>query len=364
MIRYINELNPEFLAHKRVLLRVDFNISLSKDGKYDRADLFRVKASEDTIKYLLRNGAIVGLIAHRGDDLSFHDVIDEISEVLNLKIPLVLRIEDLSRKAQQNKIALFENIRLKNGEITNDDHFAKVLSTNFDIYVNDAFSVSHRDHSSVSAITKHLPSYGGLLLQKEINLLSEFIEAPKKGKTLIVGGAKSETKIPIIQSFIDRASNILIGGATANEILRTRKFRQEDNILLPQDFIISKETKGKYSDIKSWPANKKMPSHYHAFDIGEKTVDEFLKIIKKSSVVLWNGPLGLAETPPFDNATLKIARALDSIKCIIGGGDTISYLLKHKAIPSQALVSTGGGAMLSYLAGDKLPGLEALGYDK
>lgn len=362
MIRYIDSIDPVFFAHKRVLLRVDFNVTFKDGGQYDDSDVFRVRASLDTIQYLLRHGAYVGIISHRGEEQSFEDLIPIINSILNINTAFAKRIEDLSRLAKQHRVALAENLRMKAGEINDDDHFAKILSTGFDIYINDAFSVCHRKHASVSSITNHLPSFGGLLLKRELDLLESFVSAPSKGKTLIVGGAKNDTKIPIIKSFIGKAEYILVGGAIANELINSRKIKKE-YLVLPFDFIIAQNNKNRFKNINHWPANKKIPHDYQAFDIGDKTIEYFVKIIRKSKMVLWNGPLGLAEVTPFDNATLKIAQSLNHhASAIIGGGDTVSYLMKHHAIPSQSLVSTGGGAMLSYLAGEVLPGLQALGY--
>lgn len=361
MIRFIDSIDYKFWAHKRVLLRVDFNITKSKEGMYDPADLFRVEASLETINYLLRSGASIGLISHRADEMSFHDLLPELRDIIKVRLQIVERIEDLSSRAQLNKIALFDNLRLKKGEEANDEAFAKVLTSGFDIYVNDAFSVCHRNHASISAIAKHLPSYGGFLLKKEIETLDKFIEAPKKGKTLLVGGAKGETKIPIIKSFIDKAENVLVGGAVANELFLTRKFKK-DEVTLPSDIIIAKSSGQKYTNIAVHQSNIKIPRGFKALDIGPESIKTFVSIIKKSKIVLWNGPMGLAEVSPFDNATLQIAKSLKVTQSIIGGGDTVSFLKKHHLVPSQALVSTGGGAMLSFLAGESLPGLSALGY--
>ncbi len=256
-----------------------------------------------------------------------------------------------------SNFVLLENVRQNPGEEANDLEFAKKLAEPFDIYVNDAFAVCHRNHASVSAITKFLPSYGGLLLMKEIKNLTEAIKAPREGKTLILGGAKISTKLPVINNFLNLADRILIGGAVANVFLREKGIdvgeslinggsaktlpELDEKILIPRDYIRENGA---------------------ILDIGSKTAAEFSGIIGKSKMIVWNGPMGQVEIERFSRGTAAVAEAAANSKAfsIVGGGDTVAFLEKIGLLGKMSYVSTGGGAMLQFLAGYELPGLKAL----
>lgn len=340
-MKLITNLTKKDLNGKRVLLRVDFNVPVL-NGKI--LDAYRIIAHKETIDYLISRGANLTLLSHIMAVKSFKPLTNQIKRILGTK-----------------DFYLYENVRKFDGEETNEDGFVKELAKPFDIYINDAFSVSHRNHASVVAITKFLPSYAGLLLIKEIKNLKKVLKPPKKGKTLIIGGAKIDTKFPVIKNFLDKAENILIGGAVANVFLKTsgvdieksltddnfledaNGLLKEKNIIIPEDYIVS-------DDI--------------ILDIGQKTVKKFLRIIKKSEIIIWNGPLGRAETPQFSRGTKEIAEAIanSGMFSVAGGGDTIAFLEKFGLIDKFSYVSTGGGAMLEFLAGNRLPGLKVLGY--
>ncbi len=341
MIKSITELGKSELYGKKVLLRVDFNVPV-ENGKI--LGIYKIKAHKETVDYLISNGAIITLLSHITAVESF--------EPLSGQIKVILGTENFS---------LQENVRKYKGEEDNNEDFAKELAKSFDIYVNDAFSVSHRNHASIVAITKFLPSYAGLLLIKEIENLDKTIKSPKEGKTLILGGAKINTKFPVIKNFIDKAETILIGGAIANVFLKAKgidikksltddnfledalDFLKKENIIIPDDYIISNDM---------------------ILDIGQKTVDKFTKIINESKIVIWNGPLGKTEVPEFSHSSKRVAQAIvdSNAFSIAGGGDTIAFLEKEGLINQFNYVSTGGGAMLQFLAGKKLPGLTALGH--
>lgn len=343
MMKLITELSEKELYGKKVLVRVDFNVPVS-DGKI--LETFRIKAHKETIDYLINYGAAITLISHSAVVENFKSLLGQIKTILGT--------EDFS---------LYDNVRKHNGEEMNDENFAKKLANSFDIYVNDAFSVSHRNHASIVAITKFLPSYAGLLMIKEIENLNKTIKSPKEGKTLILGGAKIDTKFPIIKNFLNKAEHILIGGAIANVFLKAegvdikdsltddhfledaKNILKEKNIIIPGDYVISDDM---------------------ILDIGQKTIDQFVKIINKSKIVIWNGPLGKAEIPEFSYSSEKVAKTvIDSgVFSVIGGGDTIAFLEKNGLIGKFSYVSTGGGAMLQFLSGKTLPGLTALGYNK
>ena len=341
MLKSITELTEKEFSGKHVLLRVDFNVPVLNEKI---SDTYKIKAHKETIEYVTSRGAIVTLLSHITSIESFDPIIDQIQDILGTK-----------------NFSLFENIRKHSGEETNDEEFAKEIAKSFDIYINDAFSESHRDYASITSITKFLPSYGGLLLIKEIENLRKILESPKEGKTLIIGGAKIDTKFPVIKNFLNKAENILVGGAVANVFLKANgvdikkslisnnflkdaeDLLKEKSIIIPEDYVFS-------DDMIS--------------DIGPKTAEKFLEIIKKSKIIIWNGPLGKVETPDLIKGTKAVAEAIvnSGAFSVIGGGDTIAFIEKNGLIGKFSYISTGGGAMLQFLSGNKLPGLEVLGY--
>ena len=366
MIRSITELTEKELSGKKVLLRVDFNVPVLNG---EISEYHRIKAVQETINYLLNRNAIVALLSHITAIKSFEPIFVKIKETIGKDLKFlsdcvgnVLK-ENLSQ-ANPGDIFLLENVRQYDGEENNDEKFAEKLAKSFDIYINDAFAESHRNYASMAAITKFLPSYAGFLLMKEIRNLTKAIETPKDGKTLILGGAKISTKFPVIKNFLDKSENILIGGAVANVFLKAegvdiKKSLTDDkflddasnlinssgNLIIPEDYIIS--------DFDEM-----------ILDIGPKATEKFLEIIKNSRMIIWNGPLGKAEIEKFSYSSKKIAEAIISSNAfsVVGGGDTIAFIEKIGLIDKFSYISTGGGAMLEFLAGNKLPGLETLDY--
>ncbi len=365
MIKSITELTEKELSGKKVLLRVDFNV-LVKNEKI--LEIYRIKENKETINYLTNNGAILGLVSHITAIESFEPILSQIKEILGINFNFINdcigeSVETNLNSAKSGDTFLLENARKYEGEEKNDVNFAKNLAGPFDLYINNAFSASHRNHASLVAITEFLPSYAGFLLIKEIEKLSSALNMPKGGKTLILGGAKIETKFPIIKNFLDKAENILIGGAIANVFLKAKDMdikksltddnllpeakkllEESNNMIIPEDYIIS-------DDMIS--------------DIGPETVENFMKIIQGSKTIIWNGPLGKVEEEKFSIGSQKISEAIinSGAFSIVGGGDTIAFLEKLTLVDKFNYVSTSGGAMLEFLAGNKLPGLLALGYD-
>jgi len=365
MIKQIAELNEEDLRGKKVLLRVDFNVPI-ENRKISEA--YRIKANKETINFLINHGAIIGFVSHTTTIDSFEPILNQVKEVLNINLDFINDcigelVETSLNNAKPGDTFLLENVRKYEGEEKNDINFAKNLAGPFDLYINNAFSASHRNHASLVAITKFLPSYAGFLLIKEIENLEKVIKSPKEGKTLILGGAKIDTKFPVIKNFLDKAENILIGGAIANIFLKAKNIdikksltddnsfpeakkllKKNSNIIIPEDYIMADEI---------------------ILDIGPKTVDEFKEIISKSKMIIWNGPLGKVEEEKFSIGSKKISEAIISSGAfsVVGGGDTTAFLEKLALIDKFNYISTGGGAMLEFLAGNKLPGLFALGYD-
>lgn len=347
------------LKDKKVLLRVDFDVPVSEKGEIEEP--FRIKKQKEALDYLVERGAHVVMVAHISDVESFADLVPQLHILLGQEFDFIKSVADISTwLAGSGKIALLDNIRQNSKEEKNDSEFAKELAKGFDLYVNNAFAVCHRNHASVSAITKVLPSYAGLLVEQEVAQLNKVIEAPKEGKIVIMGGAKASTKVPVIKHLIDKAETILLGGVVANDFLKekgqdmgssvvdadahellTGLDLNDSRLVIPKDFVVFD--------------NK-------ILDIGEETMRQYLDIISKAKMIIWNGPMGLFENPVFSKGTDEIANAVISSKAIsiIGGGDTISAVGKLGTLDRFSFVSTGGGAMLAFLAGEKLPGLDAL----
>ena len=369
MIKFIDSVKKEELKDKKVLMRTDLNVPLTQLPTANHqlpiiAEKFRIKAQKETLDYLVGSGAKVLLVAHLNAGDSFLPITEQIGEILGHTLTLVSHSE-LGQVAQlfsECSVLLLDNIRQDPREEKNDKELALRLSEGFDFYVNNDFSVCHRNHASVSAISEYLPSYAGLQIRKETENLAKALNAPIAGKVLVLGGAKISTKLPVIKNFLDKADKILIGGVIANDILKTKGQEVEDSVvdenapellagldlnnpqlIMPKDFNIS---------------GKKI------LDIGPEAIKEFSGIIKNSKMIIWNGPMGLFENDDFAEGTRAIAKAVaeSSAKKIIGGGDTVSAVDKFGFGGRFDFVSTGGGAMLAFLAGEKLPGIEVLGY--
>jgi 3-phosphoglycerate kinase len=349
MLKTIHNFN---LKNKKVFLRVGFDVPLGDDGKINEKEDWRIKASLPTIKYLLKENCKIILAVHLGrpkgkiiEKLSVKPIQKKLSEILNLPIIMAsdcvgLQAEKAVDKMQNGEILLLENLRFHQEEKKNDLDFAKKLASLAEIYINDAFSVSHRRHASVCAITKFLPSYAGLLLEKEVKILSKATKNPKHPAIAIIGGAKIKTKMPAIQSLAKKYDQILVGGLTAVKA-RIKNLKFDKNVFLPDDFL------------------KKNGEN---LDIGKKTIDKFQKIISAARTIVWNGPMGKFEEEKYSFGTKKIAETVAESGAykIVGGGDTIFALGRFGLIDKMDFVSTGGGSMLEFLSGKKLPGLEAL----
>ena len=406
MIKFIDELKKEDLEGKKVLLRVDFNLSLlpaTSDQLPAKIEDFKVKASKETIDYLLDNGASVVMLSHIDPPLdSFASIIDQIAKVLGGKINLISHHDffsgtynparttparqshsggDIVQSGRLEPITynLLENIRQDPREVQNNERLGRDLAVNFDLYVNDAFASMHRNHASLAGVAKFLPAYAGLLIRKETENLQKAINAPQEGKILVMGGAKISTKLPVIKNFADKAEKILIGGALANNFFQSQEIDVGaslvdnsvvpnilprpglgKNVVLPIDIVVTKDKTGNSGVLASVVRN--LEPDELIVDIGPETAKRFSEIIAGSKMVIWNGPMGLNEVDGFAEGTFAIANAVAGVPgSIIGGGDTIAALwpeIREK----YGFISTGGGAMLEFLAGNKLPGLEALGY--
>ena len=352
MIRSIKNID---VRGKKVILRVDFNVPVEK-GKVE--DDFRIKRTLPTIKFLKKKGARIILISHVTDGRT--KSLKPMAQYFKVKFLPDKKIDLIKKKIDKIKngeVVLLENIRNYPGEEKNDKKFTKKLAQCGDIYINDAFSVSHREHASVVGITKYLPSYAGLLFEEELKNLSSAFK-PKHPFLLILGGIKFKTKLGVLEKFLKTADQIFIGGALANNFFKAQGVNIDNSVFDPE------------VNIKKYLRNPKIilpidlkTKNGTILDAGAGTINNLAKIIKESKFVLWNGPLGDFEKKGFEKGTQKLAKLIanSNTQSIIGGGDTVAAVRKF-GIPlgKFSFVSTAGGALLEFLAKGTLPGIEAL----
>ena len=380
------------LKDKKVLVRVDFNVPVSEKGQIEES--FKIKKQKETIDYLVNAGAKALIISHITAIDTFSDLIPQFHIILGREIGFIKDIADIG--GHLNNFAgpmLLENIRRFPGEKENSMELAEKLAKGFDAYVNDAFAECHRNYASVSAIAKLLPSYAGLLVQEEVAQLQKAADAPKLGKVVIIGGAKAETKVPVIRNFMDKAELILLGGVVANDVLKEKGWDVGNSVvdenskellvgldihnpklLVPEDFVIfDPHAKRAFALTaqNSSDARYGVGVDNKILDIGEKTIRKYADAISRASMVIWNGPMGFFEDPSFAKGTNELAKAIvaSNARKIVGGGDTITALgavglLGKVSAEGGDFISTGGGAMLTFLSGEELPGLKALDYYK
>lgn len=359
------------LKEKRALVRVDFNVPFSDKG--DILDDFRIRVSLPTLKYLIGKGAKIILISHLGrpegkfvKKYSLKPTAKRLEKLLNQRVHPVKsrqagispkaklfnrvkflpdcigeRVEKEIKKMKAGEIILLENLRFYKEEEKNNKSFAKNLARLADVFINDAFSVCHRTHASVVGITKYLPSVGGFLLKKEIGVLSQIINplagGPKRPLVVIIGGKKIADKAKVAEKFSEMADSLLVGDLVADEI------KKGEIKIKPGKIIFPIEDKEK-------------------LDINLKTIEIFKEKIKKAKTIFWAGPLGKIEKKKYQKGTKAIARAIieSGAFSVIGGGDTLEFINKVGLAEKFSHISIGGGAMLDFLAGEKMPGIEAL----
>ena len=391
-MKYIKDL--ENLNEKRILLRLDLNVPLKDSVIKDQT---RIDKILPVIKFLMKKNCKILIISHVGrpngkvdKDLSLKPICENLEKKINQKINFIEKdIFKLERKdffnGPNDQIAFLENLRFYQEEEENDLNFSKHLANLGDIFVNDAFSCSHRDHASVGKITKFLPSFAGLQLETEINALKKVTSQINKPITCIIGGSKISTKIGVIKNLIPKFNNIIIVGGMANNILYYKgnqigKSVKEDNcetiiddifktakmnscsIIYPKDVMVGKSVDDK-AEAKEL---NELTNDDLILDIGPKTITKIKDIIENSKTVLWNGPAGYFENPNFANGSYEIANKIieknknNQIYSVVGGGDTIAVLNQINAISNFNFVSTAGGAFLEYLEGKELPGIKAL----
>lgn len=347
------------LKGKKVLLRVDFDVPVSEKGQIEEP--FRIKRQKETLDYLIDKGAEVVMAAHISAVSSFAELVPQLHMLLGHEVNFIKSISDIQTYLSAYAgPALLDNIRQNEGEEKNDPGFAKMLSQGFDYYVNNAFAVCHRDHASVSGVPKHLPAYAGLLVEEEAAQLRKVISAPAEGKVIIMGGAKASTKVPVIKHLIGKSEAVLLGGVVANDVLKEKGQDMGSSVVDEDVHLLLMNLE--LNDPKLHIPEDFIVYDNKILDIGDQTMKKYIQIIRSAKMIVWNGPLGLFENPVFAKGTNEVARAIadSSAFKVAGGGDTISALNKVGLLEKFDFVSTGGGAMLAFLAGDALPGLAAL----
>lgn len=378
-------------------MRVDFNVPLAKDkkGKIAVEDNAKIKAVLPTIKDLRSKGARLVLMSHLGrpggkvkKDLRMEPLAAELKKLLPkakkdigyLPSWNFESIKEVVSLMKDGEVLLLENLRFKKEEEQNSAKFARELAGLGRVYINDAFASSHRKHASIVAITKYLPAYAGLLLQKEIEALERVVKKPTKPLVVLMGGFKMSTKIGVIKNLSQKADYILLGGALANvffkaqkleigkslyeekEVKNAKRLLKNKKIVLPVDVVVSSSKKGK-------PAVKKpeeVAKNEMILDIGPETINKYAMIIHRANTIVWNGPLGYYEAKPFSHASVALGRLAASRSSgrafgVAGGGETLEVVKLTLMGKFFDHLSTAGGAMLMYLEGRSLPGLEALG---
>ncbi len=363
------------LKGKRVVLRLDFNVPI-KNGKI--VETMRIDRAMPTVEYLVKKKARVIILSHIGKDASssLKPVVQYLNKKMKVGFVPDFRTEAAHAVAEglpEGGVVVFENLRLDEREEKNDPKFAIYLASFGEVYVNDAFAVSHRAHASVVGIAKYLPSYAGFLIADEIKHLSLALK-PKHPFLFILGGAKFETKMPLMKKFMKIADKIFVGGVLANDFFHDKGFEtgrsfvdkynfkltpllKKGKIILPTDVVV-RNGDGDKTAIKNIDELSSLDA---IVDVGPQTIKNLAPVLKKAKLIVWNGPLGFYEGG-FDKATSALLKAITETKAtsIIGGGDT-AVIVERLGISSKlSFVSTGGGATLDYLSDGKLPGIDAI----
>lgn len=381
---------------KRALVRVDFNVPLQGEQVTDDT---RIRASLPTLESLLQQQAKLILMSHLGrpkgrpvDELRLDPVAQRTSQLLRRPVTKLdesvgPKVEKAVGEMKPGDVILLENLRFYPGEEANDPQFAQALARLGDVFVNDAFGTAHRAHASTYGVAQHLPSAAGLLLAREVQMLSKVLDSPARPYWAMVGGAKLSDKIDVLKDLLPRVDGFLIGGGIAfsffkaqglsvgksivdekmipeiQRFLRDAKTKGVE-VVLPQDVTVASELKAYASH--TYVGTHEIPQAKMGLDIGPKAIETFQQHVKKAKTLVWAGPLGAFETPPFGEGTFQVARAIaesPGVYAVIGGGDTASALNTASIVAKNIYFSTGGGAALEFMGGRKLPPLELLRAD-
>jgi phosphoglycerate kinase len=373
------------ISGKRVLVRVDLNIPIGKNSTVDVDEDWRIQAIVPTLCFLKEKGAQIILLSHLGRPKGVDRRLSlrPVAKYMQRRFKIHVRFDNDVKQMKNGDIVMLENLRFHKEEQDGDMNFAKKLSELGDIYVNDAFAVSHRADASVVGIPKFLPSYAGLLLLKEFENLNKVKLKPKKPLVVVIGGAKTETKLPVIEEFLNTADHILLGGSVANTslhclgfelgrcafdpcVLNMKKIFKHKKIVMPLDVVVGgAEGNGAHIVDISIKNKNLVGTRQCVYDIGPRTVRYYTQLIKQAQTLVWNGPLGIFEVSHYAYGTLSIARLIAARSRgrafgVVGGGETVQALRRTGMQEYVDHISTGGGALLKFLAGEKLPGIEAL----
>ena len=393
MFRTIKDID---FAGRKVLIRVDFNVPLDENLKI--TDDTRIRMAVPTIRHITDNGGRAIIMSHlgrpKGQPVAKYSLKSLVAHLSNLLGKPVHFAEDcVGEKAatvvsglKNGEVALLENLRFHNEEEKNDPTFAKALASLGDIFVSDAFGTAHRAHASTAGIADTLPAYAGFLMEKEINYLSKVTTSPDRPLVAIMGGAKVSDKILVIENLLEKVDSLLIGGGMAFTFLKAQGYNigkslcEHDKLDLALKLIEKAKASGRKlllpidvvtaTEIKEGTAVKtvaidSIPENELGLDIGPKTIEAFAAELKTAKTVLWNGPMGVFETKPFDVGTRKVAEMLADLKAttVVGGGDSVAAVEQMGAADKVSHVSTGGGACLEFLEGQTLPGIEIFSRD-
>ncbi|MCL4466425.1 MAG: phosphoglycerate kinase [Chloroflexi bacterium] len=378
------------VSGKRVLVRVDFNVPLDKQGRI--TDDTRIRAALPTIQYLLQHGAAVILVTHLGrpdgkvvDKLRLDPVARRLEELLGgtvIKAPDSVgpEVRQIASGLRPGQVLLLENVRFHPEEEANDAVFARQLAELADVYVDDAFGTAHRAHASTSGVAAYRPAYAGFLMEKEIDTMGRALENPERPFVALIGGAKVSTKIGVLNNLLDKVDRLLIGGAMANTFLRAQAYdtgkslveedkvglaeellrKGDEKLLLPVDVVVASKPEAG-AETKVVPVSG-IPAEMLVVDIGPETIQTYADVVANAKTVVWNGPMGIFEVPEFARGTRAMAEALASSQAlsIVGGGDSVAAVEQMGLADKITHVSTGGGASLEFLEGRTLPGVEVL----
>ncbi|MST04386.1 MAG: phosphoglycerate kinase [Candidatus Pacebacteria bacterium] len=370
-MKFLSEQNKEIFKGRTVLLRVDYNIDAGESS-------FRIDASIPSIKFLLDAGSKIVILTHKGRPKPITDSVTAREDIANFSLEKTVAvlerkiikkikfvnfadIKTITKivKEETSSIIMLENLRFFDGEDSGALQFGRSLAGMGEIFINDAFPVSHRENASICQIPQFITSFVGIQFEKEIKNLDKILKNPERPFTLILGGAKASDKIPMINHLIDKLDNCLLSGVPGNTFLKANGEDIKKSVYEEGELIEAKEIM-KTGKIK--PLEDFVWENDNIYDIGPKTIDSFSAIIKNSKTILWNGPLGYFEEEKFMQGSKKIAEAIIASKAfsILGGGETTEMVAKMKLLNKFSFVSTGGGAMLEYLSGKRLPGIEVL----